>query len=69
MVGSIAAVGDGTYKINFELVDVLKGQLAKAQGGEANGYILDSPAWRPSRCPDAPVRPPHLRHRLRASDR
>jgi TolB protein len=42
VVGSIAAVGDGTYKINFELVDVLKGQLAKTQGGEANGYILDS---------------------------
>jgi hypothetical protein len=42
VVSSIAAVGDGTYKINFELVDVLKGQLAKTQGGEANGYILDS---------------------------
>ncbi|MBJ7581124.1 Tol-Pal system beta propeller repeat protein TolB [Aeromonas veronii] len=42
VVGSISAVGDGTYKVNFELVDVLKGQLAKAQGGESNGYILDS---------------------------
>jgi TolB protein len=42
VVGSIAAVGDGTYKITFELVDVLKGQLATSQGGESQGYLLDS---------------------------
>ncbi|MFM4703030.1 Tol-Pal system beta propeller repeat protein TolB [Aeromonas bivalvium] len=42
VVGTIAPAGNGAYKVNFELVDVLKGQLAKTQGGEANGYILDS---------------------------
>ena len=68
VVGSIAAVGDGTYKINFELVDVLKGQLAKTRAVRRTVTSWTA-AWRPSRCADAPVCPPHLRHRLRASDR
>ncbi|MGL5226200.1 MAG: Tol-Pal system beta propeller repeat protein TolB [Aeromonas sp.] len=41
VVGSISPAGNGAYKVNFELTDVLKGQLAKAQG-QSGGYILDS---------------------------
>lgn len=42
MVGSIAAVGDGTYKINFELVDVLEGPAGQDPGRRSERLHPDS---------------------------
>ncbi|MGL5948018.1 MAG: Tol-Pal system beta propeller repeat protein TolB [Aeromonas sp.] len=42
VVGAVAPLDGGRYQVTFELVDVLKGQLAQTQGVSQQGYVLDS---------------------------